>query len=98
MSEDSSEKDIEQCSIKEYICDGCDIVFCESDKLLLHYLQHHDLKDEEITFDCANCYKSFPEQLLFAKHLKQIDQKDDDKIFYNISLEETNQWCQLWLV
>ena len=76
MSEDSSEKGIEQCSIEEYICDGCDIVFYESDKLLLHYLEHHDLKDEEITFDCANCYKSFQEHSLFKTHLKPINQKD----------------------
>ena len=72
MSEDSSEKGIEQCSIEEYICDGCDIVFYEPDKLLLHYLEHHDLKDEEITFDCANCYKSFQEHSLFKTQPKRL--------------------------
>ena len=68
MSEDSSEKGIEQCSIEEYICDGCDIVFYESDKLLLHYLQ-------QIFVDINGIGKKTKKLCLFRKIIDKITYK-----------------------
>ena len=74
------ENAIEKCTIEKYICDDCDIVFYKSEKFVSHYQKYHDSKEEEITYDCANCFKSFQQHSLFVTHLKEISQKDGDKM------------------
>ena len=64
------------CTAEEYLCDTCDIIFSESNKYLSHYLQYHGQKVDEMTYDCAKCYKSFSQHQLFMEHVKIILEKE----------------------
>ena len=75
------------CTLEEYLCDSCDIVFRDSKTFLIHFLQNH--QQEEISYDCANCYESFPQHTLFLKHVKAIHHEDNMDVFYQ-SIDEKN--------
>ena len=64
------------CTVEQYLCDTCDIIFSESNKYLSHYLQYHGQKVDEMTYDCAKCYKSFSQHQLFMEHVKIILEKE----------------------
>ena len=70
------EENIQLCTIEEYLCDTCDITFKESNEYLSHFLQYHGQILDEITYDCAKCYKSFTQHQLFMEHVKIILEKD----------------------
>ena len=73
----------EDCTSEEYLCDSCDIIFNDCEKFVTHFAQHYDQKQDEITYDCAKCYKSFSQKSLFLKHLKSaINENDSFKILY----------------
>ena len=64
-SVDPSQIEVEKetsCTLEEYLCDSCDIVFRDSKNFLIHFLQNH--QQEEISYDCANCFRSFSQNLL----------------------------------
>ena len=75
------------CTLEEYLCDSCDIVFHDPKNFLIHFLQNH--QQEEISYDCANCYESFPQHTLFLKHVKAIHHEDNMDVFYQ-SIDEKN--------
>ena len=64
-----------QCKNEEYICDTCEIVFWDFEKITNHKIQDHGYKEGEIVYDCANCYRSFSQIILFLKHIKSISKK-----------------------
>ena len=73
----------DNCSIEQYLCESCDKVFHEFEKLLLHHRQfHHADQEEEISYDCANCYQSFPKHSLFLEHIKNI-KIDEEEIYHH---------------
>ena len=75
------------CSITEYICDTCEIIFCEHDKFKNHIIIDHGRNEDQINYDCANCFRSFSQHLLFTKHLipnsMKVKESNDDRLNVN---------------
>ena len=75
-----------QCKNEEYICDTCEIVFWDFEKITNHKIQDHGYKEGEIIYDCANCYRSFSQKTVFLEHIKsknlkkQNSKKNKDKV------------------
>ena len=87
---DPSQKELGKtpsCMLEEYLCESCDIVFHDSKYFLIHFLRNH--QHEEISYDCASCYESFPQHTLFLKHVKTIHHEDNMDVFYQ-SIDEKN--------
>ena len=59
------------CDTEMYLCDICNNVFKDVYQLINHNVLEHGLQENKITYDCANCYRSFKERLLFKEHLSQ---------------------------
>ena len=74
------EESKDNCSIEQYMCDDCDKVFDELSELFAHHIHVHEHKNEKISFDCANCYMSFPKHFLFMKHLKHDQKKEENNM------------------
>ena len=86
------EEESEYCSNEQYLCDDCDKVFDESSKLFAHHIQYHEHRNEQISYDCANCYRSFPKHFLFMKHIKYIQKEEEITCNYKYKLEKAPEW------
>ena len=69
-TEQISEND-KSCKTEEYLCDTCDVVFTHMDKFFNHATQEHNLQKDNISYDCAKCYRSFKNTLLFKNHIHE---------------------------
>ena len=57
------------CETEMYLCDICDNVFRETHLLINHNILVHGLEeDDNLTYDCAICFGSFKDKLLFDLH------------------------------
>ena len=75
------------CETEMYLCDICDNVFRETHLLINHNILVHGLEeDDNLTYDCAICFGSFKDKLLFDLHLLRRQKK-----FPLISLDNTRQ-------
>ena len=63
------------CDSAQYLCDICDIIFRDANKILKHNIHDHGLTKNEVTFDCAICFQSFTEKFSFAQHIQKTEQK-----------------------
>ena len=68
---DNSDNEMKQyCESEMYLCDICDNVFTEVHLLINHNTLVHGLEeDDNLTYDCANCFSSFKDKSLFDLHL-----------------------------
>ena len=68
------------CDTEMYLCDICDNVFRDINHLINHNTLEHGIQ-EIVSYDCANCYRSFKEKILFEKHLllKKSQKESSDK-------------------
>ena len=64
------------CDSAQYLCDICDIIFRDANKILKHSIHDHGLTKNEVTFDCAICFQSFTEKFSFAQHIQRTEQKE----------------------
>ena len=69
-TEQISEND-KSCKTEEYLCDTCDVVFTHLEKFFNHATQEHNLQKDNISYDCAKCYRSFKNALLFKNHIHE---------------------------
>ena len=78
------------CYIEKYLCDICDSDFTKMSKFLSHSIHKHGIPEDEISYDCANCYQSFTilsnfQQHIVEKNLKtsEIKSENAEIIFIN---------------
>ena len=64
------------CDSAQYLCDICDTIFRDANKILKHSIHDHGLTKNEVTFDCAICFQSFTEKFSFAQHIQTTEQKE----------------------
>ena len=64
------------CDSAQYLCDICDTIFRDANKILKHSIHDHGLTKNEVTFDCAICFQSFTEKFSFAEHIQRTEQKE----------------------
>ena len=57
------------CYNENYLCDICDREFTNFSKFLSHSSQKHGIPEDEISYDCANCYQSFTMLTNFQQHI-----------------------------
>ena len=69
------------CDTEMYLCDICDNVFRDINHLINHNTLEHGIQ-EIVSYDCANCYRSFKEKILFERHLllKKSQKDSSDKL------------------
>ena len=65
------------CDTEMYLCDICDNVFRDINHLINHNTLEHGIQ-EIVSYDCANCYRSFKEKILFEKHLLLVKESQKD--------------------
>ena len=64
------------CYSENYLCDMCDSEFMESFKLVSHSINKHEIPEDQISYDCANCYQSFSILSKFKQHIAKKDNSD----------------------
>ena len=60
---------MDNCYSENYLCDRCDKEFKKISKFLSHSIHEHGITDDEISYDCANCYQSFSILSNFQQHI-----------------------------
>ena len=60
---------INNCYSENYLCDICDCEFTNFSKFLSHSIHEHGIPEDEISYDCANCYQSFTLLTNFQEHI-----------------------------
>ena len=60
---------MDNCYNENYLCDRCDKEFNKISKFLSHSIHEHGITEDEISYDCANCYQSFSILSNFQQHI-----------------------------
>ena len=60
---------MDNCYSENYLCDRCDKEFNKISKFLSHSIYEHGIPEDEISYDCANCYQSFSMLSNFHQHI-----------------------------
>ena len=66
---------MEYCYNENYFCDICDCDFTKNSEYLVHSIQKHGITEDEISYDCANCFQSFTLLSNFQQHIVKNNER-----------------------
>ena len=66
---------MEYCYNENYFCDICDCDFTKNSEYLVHSIHKHGITEDEISYDCANCFQSFTLLSNFQQHIVKNNER-----------------------